>query len=84
MQKKHRRSFTVFGLVAAIYLSAASAQEVNKPEQPPMPTTAKTVMKLWPGVAPGGGFIGLSINSEGHDVAKWLVTRGIAAFVLKY
>lgn len=35
-------------------------------------------------VAPGGGFIGLSINSEGHDVAKWLVTRGFAAFVLKY
>ena len=35
-------------------------------------------------VAPGGGFIGLSINSEGHDVAKWLVDRGFAAFVLKY
>jgi acetyl esterase/lipase len=26
----------------------------------------------------------LSINSEGHDVAEWLVARGIAAFVLKY
>ena len=24
-------------------------------------------------IAPGGGFVGLSINSEGHDVAKWLV-----------
>ncbi len=35
-------------------------------------------------VAPGGGFHTLSIDSEGIDVAKWLATRGIAAFVLKY
>jgi len=35
-------------------------------------------------IAPGGGFIGLSIDSEGHDVAKWLVARGFAAIVLKY
>ena len=35
-------------------------------------------------IAPGGGFIGLSINSDGHDVAKWLVARGLAAIVLKY
>ena len=35
-------------------------------------------------VAPGGGFIGLSINSEGHDVAKWLVARWLAVFALKY
>lgn len=35
-------------------------------------------------IAPGGGFIGLAINSEGHDVAKWLVARGFAAIVLKY
>src|SRR4029077_3590302 len=35
-------------------------------------------------IAPGGGFVWLSIDSEGHDVAKWLPARGIAAFVLKY
>lgn len=35
-------------------------------------------------IAPGGGFVGLSIDSEGHDVAKWLVARGFAAIVLKY
>ena len=35
-------------------------------------------------IAPGGGFIGLSIKSEGHDVAEWLVARGFAAIVLKY
>ncbi len=35
-------------------------------------------------IAPGGGLYGLSINSEGRDVAKWLNNRGITAFVLKY
>lgn len=35
-------------------------------------------------VAPGGGLYGLSINSEGRNVAKWLNKKGITAFVLKY
>ncbi|MEM9329278.1 MAG: alpha/beta hydrolase, partial [Bacteroidota bacterium] len=35
-------------------------------------------------VAPGGGLFGLSINSEGIDVANWLVTKGVTVFVLKY
>jgi acetyl esterase/lipase len=35
-------------------------------------------------IAPGGGFVNLSIDSEGHDVAKWLVARGVTAIVLKY
>ncbi len=35
-------------------------------------------------IAPGGGFLGLSMDSEGYDVARWLAARGIAAFVLKY
>jgi acetyl esterase/lipase len=35
-------------------------------------------------VAPGGAFHILSIDSEGHDVAKYLSERGITAFVLTY
>ena len=35
-------------------------------------------------IAPGGAFHTLSIQSEGIDVAKWLNSKGIAAFVLKY
>ena len=35
-------------------------------------------------IAPGGGFHTLSINSEGVDVAKYLNSKGVAAFVLKY
>jgi len=35
-------------------------------------------------ICPGGGFMALSINSEGNDVAKYLAARGVTAFVLKY
>jgi acetyl esterase/lipase len=35
-------------------------------------------------VAPGGGFVTLSMENEGWDVAKALAKQGIAAFVLKY
>lgn len=35
-------------------------------------------------VAPGGGFLMLSMNNEGWSVARALAARGIAAFVLKY
>jgi acetyl esterase/lipase len=35
-------------------------------------------------ICPGGGFHLLSINSEGIDVAKWLVKKGVTCFVLKY
>jgi acetyl esterase/lipase len=35
-------------------------------------------------IAPGGAFHILSIDSEGIDVAKWLNSKGVTAFVLKY
>ena len=35
-------------------------------------------------VAPGGAFMLLSIDHEGHQVARWLQEKGIAGFVLKY
>jgi acetyl esterase/lipase len=35
-------------------------------------------------VAPGGGFMSLSMENEGWDVARALAARGVAAFVLKY
>jgi acetyl esterase/lipase len=35
-------------------------------------------------VAPGGGHRFLSIDTEGTNVAEWLNTIGVAAFVLKY
>jgi acetyl esterase/lipase len=35
-------------------------------------------------VAPGGGFVTLSMENEGWDVARALAKQGVAAFVLKY
>lgn len=35
-------------------------------------------------ICPGGAFFGLSIDSEGHQVARWLADRGVTCFVLKY
>jgi enterochelin esterase-like enzyme/acetyl esterase/lipase len=35
-------------------------------------------------IAPGGAFHILSMDNEGVEVAKWLNSKGIAAFVLKY
>jgi acetyl esterase/lipase len=35
-------------------------------------------------ICPGGGFMALSIASEGTEVAQYLVKRGVTAFVLKY
>jgi acetyl esterase/lipase len=51
-----------------------------------------TVFKPAPGaengtaiiVCPGGGFMALSIDSEGIEVAKYLAARGVTALVLKY
>jgi acetyl esterase/lipase len=35
-------------------------------------------------VAPGGGYGGLAMNHEGRQVANWLNSAGITAFVLRY
>ncbi|MGA7752529.1 MAG: alpha/beta hydrolase [Candidatus Sulfotelmatobacter sp.] len=35
-------------------------------------------------ICPGGGFMALSITSEGNDVAKYVTAKGVTAFVLKY
>ena len=35
-------------------------------------------------VCPGGGYGGLAMGHEGHDVARWLSSIGITATILKY
>ncbi|HKE26158.1 MAG TPA: alpha/beta hydrolase [Bryobacteraceae bacterium] len=35
-------------------------------------------------ICPGGGYQHLAIDKEGHDIAQWLTTIGIAGMVLKY
>lgn len=35
-------------------------------------------------IAPGGAFLGLEMDKEGWEVARWLANHGVTAFVLKY
>lgn len=35
-------------------------------------------------ICPGGGYAKLAIDKEGHDMARWLNSFGVAAMVLKY
>ena len=35
-------------------------------------------------ICPGGGYGHLAIDHEGHQIADWLNTLGVTAFVLKY
>lgn len=35
-------------------------------------------------ICPGGAYIGVAMEHEGHAIARWLNTLNVAAFVLKY
>ena len=35
-------------------------------------------------ICPGGGYSGLALDKEGHDIARWLNSLGIMGVVLKY
>ena len=47
-----------------------------------LPTGIKTGTAVV--VCPGGGYRNLAIDHEGHQVARWFNSIGVAAFVLKY
>jgi len=70
------------------YFSQVWKTEVVTNVTKPSLTVFKPAPELKNGTAvvicPGGGFMALSITSEGTDVAKYLATRGVTAFVLKY
>jgi acetyl esterase/lipase len=70
------------------YFSKAWNTEVVTNVTRPTLTVFKPSPELRNGTAvvicPGGGFMALSINSEGIDVARYLTAKGVTAFVLKY
>lgn len=35
-------------------------------------------------ICPGGGYRALAMDHEGHQVARWFTSRGIAAFIVRY
>ena len=76
--------------LSAIRLWSGRAPEARSDDPAEVPTL--TIFRPPPGsdngtaiiVAPGGGYIGLSLVLEGRQVADWFTSRGITAFVLKY
>src|ERR1022692_343896 len=67
-------------LVCLVFASLMLAQE---PATVPLPWE-KSVSRTAVVVCPGGGYGMLADNHEGRQVANWLNSLGIAAFVLKY
>ncbi len=63
---------------------AVGAEEVDRPSLtiwlPPVEKAVRTGIV----VCPGGGYGALAMDHEGRQVAQWLNSLGVAAFVLKY
>ena len=66
------------------FLNEWKARNVTRPELIPYLPDAGKANGTAVIVAPGGGFEFLSVQSEGAAVARWLASRGITAFMLKY
>lgn len=63
---------------------AVGEEDLDKPSLTiclPDPASANGIGVV---VCPGGGYAGLAMDHEGKQVADWLNTHGIAAFILKY
>ncbi len=60
------------------------ASNIHKPSLTPYLPAKDNATGVAVIVAPGGGHRELWVDHEGHNFAKWLSARGIAAFVLKY
>ena len=65
------------GELFKIYNTSMPSLTVFKPEKGSENGTAVIV-------CPGGAFLFIEYDKEGVDVARWLVSKGITAFVLKY
>lgn len=63
---------------------ALGTEEIDKPSLAPYLTPAGRGTGAAVIVCPGGGYGGLSMDKEGDQIAKWLNSLGVSAFVLKY
>lgn len=57
---------------------------VDNPSITPFWPDAKVANGTGVVIFPGGGYLRLAIDNEGYDLARWLNTKGVAAFVVKY
>jgi acetyl esterase/lipase len=63
---------------------AQGSEDIDKPTLTPYPAPAGRGVGTAVVVCPGGGYLHLAMDHEGDQVARWLNSLGVAAFVLKY
>jgi hypothetical protein len=64
--------------------NAKGGEPTDVPTITPFPASKDLASRAAVVVLPGGGYSHLSEIKEGSDVARWLNSLGITAFVLKY
>ena len=63
---------------------ANGTAEHDVPALAAFPAPAKTANGCGVVVCPGGGYGGLAMDHEGHQIVEWLNQRGISAWILRY
>lgn len=63
---------------------AQGDSEADKPTITIYPVSGSMLVPTGVLVFPGGGYVGLTMDYEGEQIAEWLNSYGIPAFVLKY
>ena len=63
---------------------AQGTEDIDKPTLAPFVVPAGRGTGTAVIVCPGGGYSGLSMDKEGVQIAQWLNSLGVSAFVLKY
>ncbi len=63
---------------------ALGTEDVDKPTLAAYPVPAGRGVGTAVIVCPGGGYVGLSMDKEGDQFARWFNSLGVTAFVLKY
>lgn len=63
---------------------ATGTAEQDVPAIQPFPATPDNNTGCAVVICPGGGYGGLAMDHEGHQIAQWLNNRGISAWILRY
>src|ERR1019366_2953551 len=63
---------------------AQGTEDIDKPSLAPYLAPAGRGTGAAVIVCPGGGYGGLSMDKEGDQIARWLNSLGVSAFVLQY
>ena len=63
---------------------ALGDEDVDKPTLAAYPVPGDRSVGSAVIVCPGGGYVNLSMDKEGDQIARWLNSIGVTAFVLKY